>query len=146
MTNLATPPLMAWAGAGLADSVPTLLLRCPTSSTICSGNSWADAAEELAARFEDAGVAAIIYTDIDRDGINLGEAAGFALLDTPQMQRLRGVKQLGAADLGLLTAALTGAAAIALYGEIRLVMETGSLFGARFAAMSNPMTRATSEP
>ena len=37
---------------------------------------WAEeselAAEELAARFEDAGVAAIIYTDIDRDGILKG--------------------------------------------------------------------------
>lgn len=37
---------------------------------------WAEeselAADELAARFEDAGVAAIIYTDIDRDGILKG--------------------------------------------------------------------------
>lgn len=40
----------------------------------------------------------------------------------------------------LLAGALIGAAAIALYGEFRLVLETGTLFGARFAAMSNPMT------
>jgi phosphoribosylformimino-5-aminoimidazole carboxamide ribotide isomerase len=37
---------------------------------------WAEeselAAEELAARFQDAGVAAIIYTDIDRDGVLKG--------------------------------------------------------------------------
>ena len=37
---------------------------------------WAEASElsaiELAQRFEDAGVAAIIYTDIDRDGILKG--------------------------------------------------------------------------
>jgi phosphoribosylformimino-5-aminoimidazole carboxamide ribotide isomerase len=37
---------------------------------------WAEAstmtATELAARFEDAGVSAIIYTDIDRDGILAG--------------------------------------------------------------------------
>lgn len=37
---------------------------------------WAEASElaaaELAARFEDAGVAAIIYTDIDRDGVLTG--------------------------------------------------------------------------
>jgi len=42
--------------------------------------------------------------------------------------------------LALLGAALLGAMAISLYGEMRLVMETGSLFGARFSAMSNPMT------
>jgi len=40
----------------------------------------------------------------------------------------------------LLAAAMVGAMAISLYGEIRLIMETGSLFGARFGAMSNPMT------
>ena len=40
----------------------------------------------------------------------------------------------------LLAGALFGAAAIALYGEFRLVLETGTLFGARFGAMSNPMT------
>ena len=37
---------------------------------------WAEtsslAADELAARFEDAGAAAIIYTDIDRDGVLMG--------------------------------------------------------------------------
>ena len=37
---------------------------------------WAEASEleaiELARRFEDAGVAAIIYTDIDRDGVLTG--------------------------------------------------------------------------
>src|SRR4029079_6999904 len=47
---------------------------------------WAEASElsaiELAQRFEDAGVAAIIYTDIDRDGIlkglNLPATVGLA--------------------------------------------------------------------
>ncbi len=49
---------------------------------------WAEqsdlAAEELAARFADAGVAAIIYTDIDRDGVLAGPnvEATAALADT----------------------------------------------------------------
>ena len=40
----------------------------------------------------------------------------------------------------LLAFSLAGALAISLYGEIRLLAETGSLFGQRFGAMSNPMT------
>ena len=34
-------------------------------------------AEELAKRFEDAGVAAIIYTDIDRDGMLIPDAGWY---------------------------------------------------------------------
>jgi len=40
----------------------------------------------------------------------------------------------------LLACALAGAVAISLFGEIKLVTQTGTLFGARFSAMSNPMT------
>ncbi|RKZ18446.1 hypothetical protein DRQ50_03990 [bacterium] len=35
---------------------------------------------------------------------------------------------------------LLGALAVSMYGATRLVLETGSVFGARFGAMSNPMT------
>lgn len=48
---------------------------------------WAETSEltaiELAARFEDAGVAAIIYTDIDRDGV----LAGLNLASTLELAR-----------------------------------------------------------
>jgi phosphoribosylformimino-5-aminoimidazole carboxamide ribotide isomerase len=68
----------AFAGRPVnADAVEAILAAITVPAQLGGGirdlatiEAWLDlTAAELAARFEDAGVAAIIYTDIDRDGV-----------------------------------------------------------------------------
>ena len=85
---------------------------------------WADTAEltaiELAKRFEDAGVAAIIYTDIARDGIlkglniestiELAEAISIPVIASGGLASLEDVKRLLQPDCAKLAGAVTGRA------------------------------------
>ena len=68
--HLVTPSV--WSAQ--VESPPAATAVAVTNSVAVSG--WAEATDldviDLARRFEDAGVAAIIYTDIDRDGAMAG--------------------------------------------------------------------------
>ncbi|WP_061937914.1 1-(5-phosphoribosyl)-5-[(5-phosphoribosylamino)methylideneamino]imidazole-4-carboxamide isomerase [Aureimonas sp. AU22] len=85
---------------------------------------WAEAseltAEDLAHRFEDAGVAAIIYTDIDRDGILAGinwdatialaEAVRIPVIASGGLASMADIERLAAPDAALLEGAISGRA------------------------------------
>ena len=100
---------------------------------------WAEVsdldARELALRFEDAGAAAIIYTDIDRDGVlqgpNVAATAALAKAVSTPVIASGGVSSIG--DLEALAAAPGIAGAIvgrALYdGRIDLALALAALAG-----------------
>lgn len=85
---------------------------------------WAEAssltAKDLAARFEDAGVAAIIYTDIDRDGIlkglnlpataELARATAIPVIASGGLASIEDVKALMQPEYRMLEGAITGRA------------------------------------
>ena len=85
---------------------------------------WADVstttATDLARRFEDAGVAAIIYTDIDRDGIlaginwdatiALGHAVRVPVIASGGLASMVDIERLAGADAAHLEGAITGRA------------------------------------
>ena len=85
---------------------------------------WAQASElgvvELAQKFEDAGVSAIIYTDIDRDGIltginwdatiELAQAVSIPIIASGGLASIEDVKRLMQADCAKLQGAITGRA------------------------------------
>jgi phosphoribosylformimino-5-aminoimidazole carboxamide ribotide isomerase len=85
---------------------------------------WAEtselAASELAARFEDAGVAAIIYTDIDRDGVlaginwdatlDLAKATSIPVIASGGLASIEDVRRLAAPDCAVLAGAISGRA------------------------------------
>ena len=85
---------------------------------------WAESSEltviELAKRFEDAGVAAIIYTDIDRDGIltglnisatlDLAKAVSIPVIASGGLASIDDVKRLLEPDCAGLEGAITGRA------------------------------------
>ncbi|KAB2848200.1 MAG: 1-(5-phosphoribosyl)-5-[(5-phosphoribosylamino)methylideneamino]imidazole-4-carboxamide isomerase [Hyphomicrobiaceae bacterium] len=85
---------------------------------------WAEASElsaiELARRFEDAGVAAIIYTDIDRDGIlqglnidstlQLARAVKVPVIASGGLASMADIEALLAPECALLEGAITGRA------------------------------------
>ncbi len=105
---------------------------------------WAEVsdldARELALRFEDAGAAAIIYTDIDRDGVlqgpNVAATAALAKAVSTPVIASGGVSSIG--DLEALAAAPGIAGAIigrALYdGRIDLARALAALAGENVAA------------
>ena len=104
---------------------------------------WAQVAElgavELARRFEDVGVAALIYTDISRDGVlkglnleatlALASAVGIPVVASGGLASLEDVRRLLAPEFSVLEGAIAGralydgrldaAAALALIGETR---------------------------
>ncbi|HVB90322.1 MAG TPA: 1-(5-phosphoribosyl)-5-[(5-phosphoribosylamino)methylideneamino]imidazole-4-carboxamide isomerase [Beijerinckiaceae bacterium] len=104
---------------------------------------WAQVAElgavELARRFEDVGVAALIYTDISRDGVlkglnleatlALARAVGIPVVASGGLASLEDVRRLLAPEFSVLEGAIAGralydgrldaAAALALIGETR---------------------------
>eukprot|EP00873_Tetraselmis_striata_P024959 jgi/Tetstr1/445223/TSEL_033021.t1 len=85
---------------------------------------WAEtselAASELAARFEDAGVAAIIYTDIDRDGVlaginwdatlDLAKATSIPVIASGGLASIEDVCRLASPDCAILAGAISGRA------------------------------------
>jgi phosphoribosylformimino-5-aminoimidazole carboxamide ribotide isomerase len=85
---------------------------------------WAEtselAASELASRFEDAGVAAIIYTDIDRDGVlaginwdatlDLAKATSIPVIASGGLASIDDVRRLAAPDCAILAGAISGRA------------------------------------
>ena len=85
---------------------------------------WAQTSEltavDLARRFEDAGVAAIVYTDIDRDGvltginwegtIALANAVSIPVIASGGLASMDDIERLGAADAGVLEGAISGRA------------------------------------
>lgn len=85
---------------------------------------WAEASElrviELAQKFEDAGVSAIIYTDIDRDGIltginwdstiELGNAVSIPVIASGGLASIDDVKRMTQPDCAKLEGAITGRA------------------------------------
>lgn len=85
---------------------------------------WAEASElgviELARKYEDAGVAAIIYTDIDRDGvlkginwestIALADAVSIPVIASGGLASIEDVKRLMEPDCERLAGAITGRA------------------------------------
>jgi phosphoribosylformimino-5-aminoimidazole carboxamide ribotide isomerase len=85
---------------------------------------WAETSEltavDLAKRFEDAGVSAIIYTDIDRDGvlaginwdatIALAEAVAIPVIASGGLASLDDVRRLTAPDAAKLEGAISGRA------------------------------------
>lgn len=85
---------------------------------------WADVTEmksiELGLRFEDAGVAAIIYTDIDRDGIlkglnidatlELAQALSIPVIASGGLASLADVERLLEPDCAILEGAISGRA------------------------------------
>jgi phosphoribosylformimino-5-aminoimidazole carboxamide ribotide isomerase len=85
---------------------------------------WADvtemAAAELGKRFEDAGVAAIIYTDIDRDGILMGlnieatlklaRAVSIPVIASGGLASLADIERLLQPDCAILEGAISGRA------------------------------------
>nr|WP_321455181.1 1-(5-phosphoribosyl)-5-[(5-phosphoribosylamino)methylideneamino]imidazole-4-carboxamide isomerase [uncultured Cohaesibacter sp.] len=85
---------------------------------------WAETSEltavDLAKQFEDAGVAAIIYTDIDRDGIlkglnipstlELGNATSIPVIASGGLASIDDVKRLLEPDCAILEGAITGRA------------------------------------
>jgi phosphoribosylformimino-5-aminoimidazole carboxamide ribotide isomerase len=87
-------------------------------------SGWAEITEmgavELGKRFEDAGVAAIIYTDIDRDGIlkglnieatlKLANAVAIPVIASGGLASLQDVERLLQPDCALLEGAISGRA------------------------------------
>lgn len=85
---------------------------------------WAEASElgiiELAKKFEGAGVAAIIYTDIDRDGIltginwpstiELAEAVSIPIIASGGLASIDDIKRMCEPDAAILEGAITGRA------------------------------------
>lgn len=85
---------------------------------------WAETSEltavDLARRFEDAGVAAIIYTDIDRDGVltglnlpataELARAVSIPVVASGGLASIEDVKALLTPDYSILEGAITGRA------------------------------------
>ncbi len=85
---------------------------------------WAEASElgviELAKKFEGAGVSAIIYTDIDRDGIltginwpstiELAEAVSIPVIASGGLASIEDVKKLASPECAKLEGAITGRA------------------------------------
>lgn len=85
---------------------------------------WAEASElgiiELARKFEGAGVSAIIYTDIDRDGIltginwestiELADAVSIPVIASGGLASIDDVKKLASPECGKLEGAITGRA------------------------------------
>ncbi|CZT33610.1 1-(5-phosphoribosyl)-5-[(5-phosphoribosylamino)methylideneamino]imidazole-4-carboxamide isomerase [Rhizobium sp. 9140] len=85
---------------------------------------WAEASElgviELAERFEGAGVAAIIYTDIDRDGILAGinwagtlalaDAVAIPVIASGGLASMEDIHRLAAPDMAKLEGAISGRA------------------------------------
>ncbi|ESR26039.1 1-(5-phosphoribosyl)-5-[(5-phosphoribosylamino)methylideneamino]imidazole-4-carboxamide isomerase [Lutibaculum baratangense] len=85
---------------------------------------WAETseleAEDLARRFEDAGVAAIVYTDIDRDGVltglnieatlSLARAVSIPVIASGGLASIDDVKRLMEPDAAILEGAITGRA------------------------------------
>ncbi len=85
---------------------------------------WAETSEltaiDLARRFEDAGVAAIIYTDIDRDGVlkglnlpstvELARSTGIPVIASGGLASIEDVKALLLPENALLEGAITGRA------------------------------------
>ena len=85
---------------------------------------WAEttdiAAADLAGRFEDAGVAAIIYTDIDRDGmlkglnleaaLRLAQATAIPVIASGGLASLDDIRRLVAPDCAILEGAVCGRA------------------------------------
>lgn len=85
---------------------------------------WAEAADitalELARKFEDAGVAAIIYTDIDRDGamegpnvaqtVELAEAVQIPVIASGGVSSMDDLRALKSAGRGLLDGVISGRA------------------------------------
>jgi len=85
---------------------------------------WAEASElgviELAKKYEDAGVAAIIYTDIDRDGvltginwektIELADAVSIPVIASGGLASIEDVKRMLEPDCARLEGAITGRA------------------------------------
>ncbi|KQS71942.1 1-(5-phosphoribosyl)-5-[(5-phosphoribosylamino)methylideneamino] imidazole-4-carboxamide isomerase [Rhizobium sp. Leaf371] len=85
---------------------------------------WAEASElgviELAQRFEGAGVAAIIYTDIDRDGILAGinwagtlalaDAVAIPVIASGGLASMEDINRLAAPDMAKLEGAISGRA------------------------------------
>jgi phosphoribosylformimino-5-aminoimidazole carboxamide ribotide isomerase len=85
---------------------------------------WAEASElgviELAERFEGAGVAAIIYTDIDRDGIlaginwastlELARAVSIPVIASGGLASLDDIRRLAEPDAAILEGAISGRA------------------------------------
>jgi phosphoribosylformimino-5-aminoimidazole carboxamide ribotide isomerase len=87
-------------------------------------SGWADVTEmgaiELGKRFEDAGVAAIVYTDIDRDGIlkglnveatlKLAHAVSIPVIASGGLASLADVKRMLEPDCAILEGAISGRA------------------------------------
>jgi len=85
---------------------------------------WAESSslgvKELAARFEDAGVAAIIYTDIDRDGIlaglnidstlDLARSTSIPVIASGGLASMTDIERLAQPDCSVLEGAITGRA------------------------------------
>jgi phosphoribosylformimino-5-aminoimidazole carboxamide ribotide isomerase len=85
---------------------------------------WAESStlgvKELAARFEDAGVAAIIYTDIDRDGIlaglnidstlDLARSTSISVIASGGLASMVDIERLAQPDCRVLEGAITGRA------------------------------------
>jgi len=85
---------------------------------------WAESSElgaiELARRFEGAGVAAIIYTDIDRDGmlaginweatLALARAVSIPVIASGGLASMDDVRRLAAPDAAILAGAISGRA------------------------------------
>ena len=85
---------------------------------------WAETAEltaiELARRFEDAGVAAIIYTDIDRDGmlkglnidatLKLANATSIPIIASGGLSSIEDIRRLLAPECAILEGAIAGRA------------------------------------
>jgi len=85
---------------------------------------WAETSEltaiDLAQRFEDAGVAAIIYTDIDRDGVlaglnlestlELARATRIPVIASGGLASLADIEALAAPECAILEGAITGRA------------------------------------
>ena len=85
---------------------------------------WAESStlgvKELAARFEDAGVAAIIYTDIDRDGIlaglnidstlDLARSTSIPVIASGGLASMADIERLSLPDCRVLEGAITGRA------------------------------------
>lgn len=85
---------------------------------------WAEASEltvtDLARRFEDAGVTALIYTDIDRDGILAGinwdatialaQAVSIPVIASGGLASMADIERLAAPDAAILDGAISGRA------------------------------------
>ena len=85
---------------------------------------WAETSElsalDLARRFEDAGVAAIVYTDIDRDGVlaginwdatlTLARAVSIPVIASGGLASMDDIERLAQSDAAILEGAITGRA------------------------------------